>query len=123
MNNPGTLLVTEPVMSASVDSRQPSTRTPATGAPGRDLLGIVQVTVPVADLVRSARWYRDLLDLEYVREFGDEAVVTGCALADFTGRYLIALRLRSTTRGEADLRGEHPHRARGARRLRSAADS
>ena len=74
----------------------------------RDLLGIVQVTVPVTDLRRSAVWYRDLLDLAYVREFSDDSGVTGCALADFAARYLIALRSRSTTLGRADLRGEHP---------------
>ena len=73
-----------------------------------DLLGIVQVTVPVTDLARSAAWYRDLLGLDYVREFGDGERVTGCALGDFAARYLIALRLRSTTQGTADLRGEHP---------------
>jgi catechol 2,3-dioxygenase-like lactoylglutathione lyase family enzyme len=74
----------------------------------RDLLGIVQVSVPVTDLARSAVWYRDLLELDYVREFADEQRVTGCALGDFRSRYLIALRLRCTTAGEADLRGEHP---------------
>lgn len=73
-----------------------------------DLLGIVVVSVPVTDLARSAAWYRDLLELDYVREFGDEQHVTGCALADFSARYMIALRLRSTTARRADLRGEHP---------------
>ncbi len=77
-------------------------------APDGDLLGIVVVSVPVTDLARSAAWYRDLLDLDYAREFGDDERVTGCALADFRARYLIALRLRSTTEGRADLRGEHP---------------
>jgi catechol 2,3-dioxygenase-like lactoylglutathione lyase family enzyme len=73
----------------------------------RELLGVVQVTIPVTDLVRSAAWYRDLLDLTYVREFTSDQV-TGCALADWEARYFIALRLRSTTAGDADLRGEHP---------------
>lgn len=80
----------------------------AAPAGARDLLGIVQVTVPVTDLARSAAWYRDLLDLDYVREFGDGERITGCALGDFNARYLIALRLRSTTQAPADLRGEHP---------------
>ena len=72
--------------------------------------GIVQVTIPVTDLARSAAFYRDLLDLDYVREFGDGQSVTGCALADFDARYLVALRRRDTLRsgGDADLRGEHP---------------
>ena len=90
-------------MTTTVD-RQPGARQ----APARDLIGIVVVSLPVTDLARSAAWYRDLLDLSYVREFGDGDRVTGCALADFTARYMIALRLRSTTQGQADLRGEHP---------------
>jgi catechol 2,3-dioxygenase-like lactoylglutathione lyase family enzyme len=73
-----------------------------------DVLGILVVSLPVTDLTRSAAWYRDLLGLDYVREFGDDERVTGCALADFRARYMIALRLRSTTHGRADLRGEHP---------------
>lgn len=77
-------------------------------ATARDLLGIVVASLPVTDLARSAAWYRDLLELDYVREFGDDERVTGCALADFTAHYMIALRLRSTTRGRADLTGEHP---------------
>jgi len=80
----------------------------AAGAHGGDLLGIVQATIAVTDLARSAAWYRDVLDLTYVREFGDSAGVTGCALADWRARFLIALRLRSTTAGGGDLRGEHP---------------
>ncbi len=71
-------------------------------------LVIVQVLIPVSDLARSAAWYRDVFDSEYVREFSDGETVTGCALANFTAHYMIALRLRSTTAGQADLRGEHP---------------
>ncbi len=71
--------------------------------------GIVQATVPVSDLARSAAFYCDLLGLTYVREFGDGQTVTGCALADWQARYLIALRRRDTLEGgRADLRGEHP---------------
>ena len=73
-----------------------------------DVIGIVQVTIPVTDLARSAAWYRDLLDLAYIREFCNADGVTGCALADWRARYLIALRLRSDTACGADLRGEHP---------------
>jgi catechol 2,3-dioxygenase-like lactoylglutathione lyase family enzyme len=72
------------------------------------LTGILAASVPVSDLARSAAWYRDLLDLDYVREFGDDDRVTGCGLVDWSAHYMIALRLRSTTAGGADLRGEHP---------------
>jgi catechol 2,3-dioxygenase-like lactoylglutathione lyase family enzyme len=85
-----------------------ATRDTAPEPTARDLLGILVVSLPVTDLARSAAWYRDLLELDYVREFGDDTGVTGCALADFTAHYMIALRLRSTTQGRADLRGEHP---------------
>ncbi|MFI7708744.1 VOC family protein [Nonomuraea sp. NPDC049480] len=36
--------------------------------------------LPVSDLASSAAWYRDLLGLEYAREFERDGVVTGCAL-------------------------------------------
>ena len=72
------------------------------------MTGILQVSVPVSDLARSAAWYRDLLGLTYVREFFDGERVTGCGLVDWTARYMVALRLRSTVAGRADLRGEHP---------------
>lgn len=87
----------------SVDQRLPTTRTAT-----RDITGVVVVAVPVTDLAVSAVWYRDLLDLDYVREFGDENTVSGCALADFAAHYMIALRRRDCTAGQADLRGEHP---------------
>jgi catechol 2,3-dioxygenase-like lactoylglutathione lyase family enzyme len=73
------------------------------------LRGIVQATIPVSDLARSARFYSDLLGLQYVREFSDGSTITGCALADFDAHFFIALRRRDTlAAGEADLRGEHP---------------
>ncbi|WP_369133478.1 VOC family protein [Modestobacter sp. I12A-02662] len=81
---------------------------PTTHAITRDLTGIVVVSIPVTDLAVSAAWYCDLLDLELVREFGDENTVTGCALADFAAHYMVALRRRDATAGHADLRGEHP---------------
>jgi catechol 2,3-dioxygenase-like lactoylglutathione lyase family enzyme len=62
----------------------------------------------VSDLARSAAWYRDLLGLDYVREFVVDGQVTGNALADWQSRYVIALRLSSTLAGPTDLRGEHP---------------
>jgi catechol 2,3-dioxygenase-like lactoylglutathione lyase family enzyme len=103
-------------------------RRPLPAVPPGDLVGLVQVTIPVTDLARSATWYRDVLGLQYVREFGDDDGVTGCALADWSARYLIALRLRSTTAGDADLRGEHPvvveaADASAADRVRARADA
>jgi catechol 2,3-dioxygenase-like lactoylglutathione lyase family enzyme len=103
-------------------------RRPLPAGPTGDLVGLVQVTIPVTDLARSAAWYRDLLGLQYVREFGDDDDVTGCALADWNARYLVALRLRSTTAGDADLRGEHPvvveaADASAADRVRARADA
>jgi catechol 2,3-dioxygenase-like lactoylglutathione lyase family enzyme len=86
----------------------PTTTSTATST-STDVLGIVQATVPVSDLARSAAFYQEILGLTYVREFGDGTDVTGCALADFDARYLIALRRRDTLAGGgADLRGEHP---------------
>lgn len=76
---------------------------------GTGIRGIVQATVPVSDLARSARFYQDLLGLRYVREFGTDSAVTGCALADFDARFFIALRRRDALAGgAAGLRGEHP---------------
>lgn len=72
------------------------------------MTGILVASVPVTDLARSAAWYRDLLGLDYVREFSDGERVTGCGLVDHTAHYMIALRLRSTIAGGPDLRGEHP---------------
>jgi catechol 2,3-dioxygenase-like lactoylglutathione lyase family enzyme len=73
-----------------------------------DITGIVQVSLAVSDLTRSAAFYRDALGLTYAREFGDADQVSGCALADFDSGYLIALRRRDTTQGGGDMRGEHP---------------
>ena len=73
-----------------------------------EITGIVVASLPVSDLARSAAFYRDVLGLTYAREFTNEEIVTGCALADFETGYMIALRRRDTTQGHADLRGEHP---------------
>jgi catechol 2,3-dioxygenase-like lactoylglutathione lyase family enzyme len=73
-----------------------------------DIIGIVQASLPVSDLARSAAFYRDAFGLTYAREFGDADRVTGCALADFDAGYVIALRRRDSTQGGGDMRGEHP---------------
>jgi catechol 2,3-dioxygenase-like lactoylglutathione lyase family enzyme len=92
-------------MTTATTSAKTSTSDTATRI---EVTGILVAAVPVTDLARSAAWYRDLLGLAYVREFGDGERVTGCGLADWDARYMIALRLRSTIPGGPDLRGEHP---------------
>ena len=73
-----------------------------------DVQGVLVAMLPVGDMARSAAFYRDLLGLRYRREFSRAGVVTGCALGAPDGSYAIALRLRDTTPGRADLRDEHP---------------
>jgi catechol 2,3-dioxygenase-like lactoylglutathione lyase family enzyme len=73
-----------------------------------NITGIVQASLAVSDLARSAAFYRDALGLTYAREFGDADRVTGCALADFDAGFMIALRRRDSTQGGGDMRGEHP---------------
>lgn len=70
--------------------------------------GVLVAMLPVTDLAVSAAWYRDLLGMTYVREFEHGGLVTGCLLYDQQAGYGVSLRLRSTTAGQADLRGEHP---------------
>lgn len=77
--------------------------------PAVQLTGILAAMLPVTDLARSAAWYRDLLGMRYTREFvNPEGMVTGCALTDPDNRFMISFRLRESTAGRADLRGEHP---------------
>ncbi len=59
------------------------------------VLRILQVKIPVTDLASSARWYRDLLDLEVAMEFEEDGVVRGVVLADHAAGFVIALRERS----------------------------
>jgi catechol 2,3-dioxygenase-like lactoylglutathione lyase family enzyme len=73
-----------------------------------DVHGVLVAMLPVRDLARSAAFYRDLLGLCYRREFSRGGVVTGCALGAPGDAYALALRLRETTPGNADLRAEHP---------------
>jgi catechol 2,3-dioxygenase-like lactoylglutathione lyase family enzyme len=107
----------------------PSTDRPTSPETRNGVRGIIQTTVPVSDLASSAAFYRDLLGLTYIREFGDGDQVTGCALADWDAHYLIALRRWDTLAGgEADLRGEHPiiveaESEEAAVRLRERADA
>jgi len=73
------------------------------------ITGIAVASIPVTDLAASASWYRTLLDLPYMREFGNaEQGVTGCSIGSLASGFLISFRRRDTTAGLADLRGEHP---------------
>jgi catechol 2,3-dioxygenase-like lactoylglutathione lyase family enzyme len=69
---------------------------------------VLVAMLPVSDIARSAAFYRDLLGLEYRREFSRAGVVTGCALSAPDAAYAISLRRRDTTPGRPDLRDEHP---------------
>ncbi|HEY2205550.1 MAG TPA: VOC family protein [Pseudonocardia sp.] len=67
--------------------------------------GIAQVKLPVTDLGRSIRWYRDLLGLRLWTEFVEDGVLRGAGLIDDRGRYAVALRDRSACASAPDLRG------------------
>ena len=76
--------------------------------PTNGITGVVVASLPVTDLATSAAWYRDLLGLDYLREFESGGVIGGCALGHPDTGYVLALRLRAATAGQPDLRGEHP---------------
>lgn len=75
---------------------------------GIDLTHIQHVKVPVNDLARSLRWYRELLDLELTHEFREEGVVRGVSLYCRRAGFSIALRDRAAITGRPDLRGFDP---------------
>jgi len=66
---------------------------------------ILQVKIPVTDLQRSVDWYRRVLGLRLVWEFGEGGVVTGAVLTDDHERFLIGLRRVDTVPGEPSLAG------------------
>lgn len=74
------------------------------GAP----VGILVAMLPASDLAVSALFYRRLLNLQLRREFVVDGQVTGCSLGRGDLPYALALRLRSTLPGSAELDGEHP---------------
>lgn len=69
---------------------------------------ILVAMLPVADLGASARFYSRLLGLTVLREFVHDGRVTGCSLSRTGAGFALSLRLRSSLRAPADLRGEHP---------------
>ncbi len=72
---------------------------------GLGLVQIKQVKVPVSDLQRSVSWYRALLDLDLIREFVEDGVLTGAVLADSDAGFLIGLRHRDAIAGQPSLKG------------------
>jgi catechol 2,3-dioxygenase-like lactoylglutathione lyase family enzyme len=66
---------------------------------------IAQVKLPVTDLARSVRWYRELLGLRLFAEFAEDGVVRGAGLIDPHGRFCIALRDRTVCAGTPRLDG------------------
>lgn len=71
---------------------------------GIGLIGIRQVKVPVSDLQRSSSWYRELFELELMREFVEDGVLRGATLVDRGTGWLIGLRDREVV-GRSDLAG------------------
>jgi catechol 2,3-dioxygenase-like lactoylglutathione lyase family enzyme len=69
------------------------------------VLRIRQVKIPVTDLAFSAKWYRDLLDLEVAMEFEEDGEVRGVVLADRTAGFVIGLREREHCESKPVLAG------------------
>jgi catechol 2,3-dioxygenase-like lactoylglutathione lyase family enzyme len=75
------------------------------GHVGIGLSQIKHVKLPVADLRRSASWYRELFDLELVAEYAEQGEVRGVSLLDRDGGFEIALRQREYCAGQPRLAG------------------
>ncbi|GAB2665678.1 VOC family protein [Kribbella swartbergensis] len=72
---------------------------------GLGLTRIRQVKLPVGDLERSTRWYRQALGLDLAAEFYKDGVLRGVALADPGTGFVIALRERTAIPGEPSVEG------------------
>lgn len=72
---------------------------------GIGLSHIKHVKLPVADLQRSASWYRALFDLELIAEYVEQGEVRGVSLFDRDGGFEIALRQREYCAGPPNLAG------------------
>lgn len=70
-----------------------------------DILGLLQVKLPVTDLARSVDFYSRLLDLRLWVEIVEGGVVRGAGLIDRAGRFNIALRDREVCASRPDLTG------------------
>ena len=67
--------------------------------------GIGQVKLPVTDLARSIRWYREVLELRLWTEIVEDGVLRGAGMIDEQARFCIALRDRAHCASQPDLRG------------------
>jgi catechol 2,3-dioxygenase-like lactoylglutathione lyase family enzyme len=69
------------------------------------ILQILQVKIPVTELRSSAKWYRDLFDLEVAMEFEEDGAVRGVVLADRAAGFVIGLRERDRCESKPVLAG------------------
>lgn len=72
---------------------------------GIGLTQIKHVKLPVADVRRSAAWYRTLLDLELTAEYVEQGEVRGVTLLDREAGFEISLRAREFCVGQPQLAG------------------
>ncbi|QHY94231.1 Glyoxalase-like domain protein [Streptomyces sp. S4.7] len=72
------------------------------------MTGIVATTAMVRDLTRSASWYCEVLDLQFIREFTVDGAVWGVVLHDRDADFVIVLQDLSTVPGVRDLHGSRP---------------
>ncbi|MCH0539022.1 VOC family protein [Streptomyces sp. MUM 203J] len=75
---------------------------------GVGVSGVAAVTVLVSDLARSTRWYCDVLDLTFIREFTVDGSLWGVVLLDTDARFVFVLQDRATVPGVEDLHGTFP---------------
>ncbi|GAA0950900.1 VOC family protein [Virgisporangium aurantiacum] len=70
-----------------------------------DILGLLQVKLPVTDLARSVDFYTRLLGLRLWVEIVEDGVVRGAGLIDRDGRFNVSLRDREVCASTPDLTG------------------
>ncbi|MDH6537845.1 VOC family protein [Streptomyces sp. SPB4] len=75
---------------------------------GVGVSGVAAVTILVTDLARSTRWYCDVLDLVFIREFAVDGALWGVVLLDTDANFVFVLQDKGTTPGVQDLRGTRP---------------
>ncbi|MFE2476105.1 VOC family protein [Streptomyces sp. NPDC059389] len=75
---------------------------------GVGVSGVAAVTILVTDLARSTRWYCDVLDLVFIREFAVDGSLWGVPLLDTDANFVSVLQDKGTTPGVQDMRGTRP---------------